>query len=1016
MTSRTKRDKPPRRRPGRFRRWVLRPAVWALVVLGVVFWMVFLYLGSAGFAERVRRDAERRLEAVLERDVRIDSLNLELMPLIVEVEGFEIAGSEPGRESAVSLDHARLEARVGSLLRPGIYLDELVLERPRFRMTYDEHGRHDLPLPGRRGGNRSGGPPVDIEIGQVQVVGGEIAIEHRRIPLELEAKNFEAHFSGTGEEFELRGSAAADEVMLVLRGSNPYVGRVAVDGLLRSHRFDIERLNVRAPDLDARAEGFVRWRGDREATLQIDATGDLRLFERLGYLKGQTAGDFEFSGALTRKPGVLLLAGDAVSPKAMLFGRLLTDLRARVEGDRNTIRIEAERARYGDGSVRGTIRLGLAVDSGRVDLELDLDRVPLDRLLADQQIPIEGLGGAVSGAFNYQFEASAARAGNGWADLVISDEIDPDPGDLPFAGTAPLAIGDGVIRSAALRVASEAQQLIATGLYDLRSSSGSYDFELTSERIEEVAALLPVTDEAGPGSAWRPVEGRGRVAGTLTLDRSKTSVAARIDLEELSAPGYRADRMLGTVTVDGSGVRDLRLELARPDAALIVSGSLPFDETGPSGSLQSPPLALALDAAGWPLDEAEIWLPFELPVSGLYSGSLEFGGEMVSPHGRLQGRLTSVRFRDLECEALELDMSFDAELVTVKSSTLEVSGGTVDLFGELDRIDGDLSFVVGSSPLDLRDGQIAETLGVDLAGRLEIDGRIGGTFARPDVEAKLAWGDVMIGGIPVPPEERPEMELTWSDSELVARGSVLGLVDLAGGGEASAAGVSLSFELDRGRLDRMTQLASHELLREVGGSFSGRLSVAGSPSNEASLLSPADFTAQLTLDRLLAERGELKLTNLEPVEAELDARELRIRSFFLGDVKTASDLFIGGVVGLGEPGALDLDLQASLATDWLEPILRSQWPSARLGEGVFEAIGSVSGEPSSPKFNGVGEISGGRITAEELPTSLDQIGATLLFYPELVVLEDSQATVAGGKLRAGGSIDLKNPSSGVPYR
>ncbi len=992
----------------------MRPAAWGLVALGVAFFAVYLYLGSRGFSERLRRGAEERLGEALDREVRIGSLRLDLLPLAVEVEGLEIAGASAGTEPLASVERAVLEARVALFLKPGIYLDDLLLENPRFRMSYDEEGRHDLPrMAARRRGGGGGGLPVELEIGRVQIVGGELEIDHRRIPLELDARNLRARFAGTGDDLELRGSATAEEVSLELRGSKPYLGSVEVEGLVRSHRFDFERLQIEGPDLDARGDGFVRWRGDREVLLRLDASGDLRVFERLGFLEGQTAGAFEFSGSMTRKPGVLLLEGDVISPRARLFGRTLRNLRARVEGDRNTVQIEAKDARYGSGSVGALVRLGLAVDRGRVDLDLNLDRVPLDQLLADQNILIEGLGGAVSGAFNYQFETRDARGGNGWADLVISDEVAPDPGDLPLAGTAPLVIGNGVIRSEALRLTSSAQQLTASGFYDLRSSRGSYDVELSSDRVSEILALVPGSAEPGPGTAWRPSDGRGHLEGTLTLDGPRTRFETRLDLEDLVATGYRAERMLGNVALDRAGVRDLRLELARGDAALIVSGTLPFDEE--SQDSPPPPLELALDAAGWPLDEADAWLPFELPIRGRYTGGLELEGSLASPDARLAGRVAPVRFRDLEAPSLGIETHLSGERVEVERSVLAVSGGTVEASGFLDRSSGELSFEIGSTPLDLHQGQIAAAVGADIGGRLQLEGRVLGTLEQPEVEAQLLWSDVEIAGQPLPQDERPQIELTWSGSELGARGSVLGLVDVEGGGQATTERVDFKLELTGGRLDRVARLVGGEPFAEIAGSFAGELAV-GAEAGDSGSVALEDLSVGLRLDRLVAERGEIRLANLEPVEAELDAGRLRIRSLYLGDEEAASELFVGGEAVLGDDPGLDFHLQASLATEWLEPLLRRQWSSARLSRGVFEGIGSLTGSLASPRFNGVGEIVDGQVTADELPTSLDRVSATLLFYPDQVVVEDSRATLAGGDLRAGGSIDLSDPGEAVPYQ
>ena len=103
-------------RPGRLRRWVLRPAVWALAALALAIALARLFLASDFARERARDLLEARLADALERPVRIGRVDFSLLPLGLVVElGRLLRGVES--VSFVVLDLGR---------DPGLLLAELV--------------------------------------------------------------------------------------------------------------------------------------------------------------------------------------------------------------------------------------------------------------------------------------------------------------------------------------------------------------------------------------------------------------------------------------------------------------------------------------------------------------------------------------------------------------------------------------------------------------------------------------------------------------------------------------------------------------------------------------------------------------------------------------------------------------------------------------------------------------------------------------------------------------------------
>lgn len=994
---------PKRRRPGRLRRWVLRPVAWFLALVVALFAAVVLYLESAAFADLARRVAERRLAEALGREVTIGAVDLALVPFSVTVENVSIAGPTPSAEPLFSLARGLVEAEPAGLFGRGLALDHVYLVEPRLEIGFDEDGRADLP----RLGGGSGGGPVELRFGTIEIERGELILDDDRTPIDLSARRLDAVFAGVDKGIELRGRALAADLGLVLPPGRSFDGQVEIHAMIRAHRLDLVRAEVTGPDLEARADGFWRWRGDHELALTLAASGDLGVLGGLGYLEGQVAGPFALAGRLTRQPEAWGIEADVTSSRAVVFDRVLTDLDTRVHADAEALTIEIRRAGHGDGTVTGNVELGLAAQPGSVEIALDLARVALGRLTADLGIPVHGLSGGVSGLFDYRFDSAMPAKGNGRADLRVVDEILPAAGDLPVTGAIPLTIDGGVVRSEALRITAPGFRLAGVGDFDLETAAGLWRFEIDADEIAEVLSLVPAAADEPP-AAWRPTEGSGQADGELRLGPAGADLRLDLDLAAVEAPGLRADRVIGQVALDGAGLRDLGLEAIRRGAALRVTGAVPFDDPAPGTAVF--PFALKIDATAWPLEEARAWLPFELDATGPYTGTVELAPAPLSDGlaGRLAGRVAPVGWGELCADSLELDARFDPVELSIERADLDVAGGTVGVTGVIGWEELALDLSVESTPLEparLLDlpAPAAEGLAA-LAGRLS--GRVGGRLETPDVTARLEWSD---------PAAEP-VDLIWRDGRVTAAGDVPGIMRVEGGGTLSPEEVRLDLALVAGRLEGLSRLAAPDLGLE--GEFSGHLRVDGSYEPPASPTSPTSLTlATVSLDRLTVrlpdEPGATalpSLSNLEPVVLRVggagngDGAGVRLRSLYLGDEAGTSEVFLGGRVGPG--GELDLQLQTTIGSDWLAAAIERLWPGARWRGGTVDAIATVEGDLATPRVNGVGEVRGGGLVAADLPFAIEDLSGTVLFYRDQVVVDSVGARLGGGSVRAGGVVPL----------
>jgi translocation and assembly module TamB len=542
---------------------------------------------------------------------------------------------------------------------------------------------------------------------------------------------------------------------------------------------------------------------------------------------------------------------------------------------------------------------------------------------------------------------------------------------------------------------------LATAAYDLESGSGSFDYAITTDRVDELIALLPLDPAAS--DPWRPELGRGSVEGTLTVSPDGVGTVMRLELEDVSAPGFTADRAVGHLVVEGEGIPDLRIELQRREAAMIVAGAVPF--AGPDGAPLGE-LELSVDAAGWPLADVRVWLPWETSLDGDFSGALEVLGSPLSPTGSVQGHLTPVRWEGFEADKLELSLSFDDRGTRVGEAALGIAGGRITGAGELSNSGELLSATVTSEVLSLEKLPLLNALPGELTGGLALSGDITSAQGKLRLDSVVEWVDVRLAGRPLGVEGSSPMAAAWDGDYLQVEGSLAGLAQVSGGGRLDAVGAELDFQVESKRLGDLLGAIGGDSVSEIEGELSGHLLAAGKTGSRPEL------EVRLEADHVALRRGDRSLQNLEPVVLRFEREGLVVVSLYLGEGETSSEAFVSGRIAADESRAIDLRIQASLASDWFQAWLAG----ADLRGGTFDVLGEITGTLAAPRLNGVGEVREARLLVEGLPTTVDELEGVVLFYPDQIVLDSALARVAGGSVRASGSARLGDEAGDFSYQ
>ncbi len=988
----------------RFRRWVVRPFIWALALAALAALGVGLALRSELLRERGRALLMAQLREVLARDVRVGGMRLELVPLSLELRDVVVPGDSPDDPAFAEIDRILIEGDFRGLRRPVLRLRTVLVERPRIHILLREDGTDNVPRLRTRGGGRR---RLEVKIDALTVSDGALELGERRLPLDLRARAVQARLLGAADQL-LAGDVVAQEVEITLPEARPYPFTFAARAEIDRGRVRITRGRIASPELRGRVEGAVGWGTEQVARFHAEAEGTSDLFVRLGYIdeqEPQASGPFSLRGDFTWTPELWSYEADVDSAGLTLLGRPLTELRGHLTGDRERLLFALDRAGYHGGQVKGLLSVDVAAQARDVALDLAFEGVDAVGLLADQEIPVEAVSARVRGTFNYRFPFRDPEAGSGAADLRVLAGP-PAAGRLALSGTVPLRIERGVVRAETIRLSAPGQEITASGSYDIEDGRGRFEWTIETENAAPLVVLLPPPPPGEPEPLWLPSAGAGVIAATLHLGPEGPSADVQLALAGVRSAGLTAESALGSLRVNERWVEGLDVRFTRPSGELAVSGRIPLADE--SGRAPAAGLDVRVAARGWPLGEARPWLPEELvdlPLGGSFTGDLVLQGDLEAPSGRVEGELARASYGGVELGLLRAAIEFDPQRVAVRSADLESGAGAVTAAGELGLRDERLDFTISAPSLALGAPPLSDYLSSGLTGLLALDAELRGTLDRPAGEAALRARDLALHGRPLGSDGSAEVSATWDGAQLAVSGSLLGLAEVEGGGALDLERADLRFAVRSSSLREIVEAAAGRALPELAGGFSGELRIAGAFAPGAPL------TAALTADPLEATYSGHALRNREPIRVRLEGQTVVVDSFYLVEPGTDSEVFVGGRVGLGEGAALDLQMQASLAARWLELVA----PALQM-TGTFDALATVRGTLEQPRISGQGGVSGARLLLLGFPHAFEAIDATLLFYADAVVLDRLASRLGGGALQASGRIELPAEDRGLSYR
>lgn len=1024
-------ETPARRRPGRVRRWVVRPFVWGIVLLAALIAGALFFLQS----RYVRHQLAGRLVAAVSekigRPVQVGDVDYTFFPLALELRDVVIPGPGPGDPAVARIPLARVQATWRDLQQRVVRLDQVEAIQPRIFVRIDPDGTTNLPRwrTGPRGPRR-----FEVQVGRVLIQDGTFQLNEQRVPLRVDARAVwgrvvgQASRGGEGGE-RLDVQVTAQEVVTRLPDANPWPATISVRAAIfpSEGRIRIANARIAGPDLQAQAVGEVLYRGEeKRVALDLDARGETPLLNRLGYLKEPIEGPFAFQGRVRVQGRQILYGGTVTSPRLAILRREFRGIEAALSGGRERLEVDLRKAGYAGGRIEGPIGIPFQ-DDGRpgtqVELDLTLAGLGLQPLIQDQfpgeDIPVvSGLAGRVRGTLAYDFDSREPLAGSGFADLRV--EAVQQAGGLPLSGDLPITIEEGVLASDDLRITAPDQDLrIDDFQLHLERVAGRLSYRLESRDLGRLAPLL--LEDLPPGEEppfWLPTQGQGVLSGDVTIDRSEYAALVQLDLQNAVTPDLSAEAVRGSLRLRPGAVEDLQLALSEGgegSGSLTVSGQVPLAEEGERAPRA--PLSLEIAADRWPASSvAGFLLPADSmdprTIGGRVTGTLALRGFPDALQGEATASVADLTLADQRVGQAQAEIAFEGPRVRLRRVTVQTDAGNVLIAGTFtgDGTEGGgaLDFTLDAPALALSEPPFRDLFGGRLDGRLAVGAVVGGTLERPEATVRVVGTQLALAGRPLGENGNPGTAqglLAWDGADLRATGSLLGLVSFDGGGRLDRAGADLKLDVSSQDLASLVRMAAPQPVPDFAGSFLGTLGFDADFARGA-------WRGELRLADLRLQYEDHQIANAEPVVVALGPERLTIESLYLSEPRTESELFVAGTVGLGgDSPPLDLNLQSTISAVWAELFL----PDLDVG-GAVDVLATVKGTVEAPVLNGQGEIRDARLVIPNFPHELENIRGTLLFNRDTIELEGVSARLGGGTLQAAGRLEIPEPGEPLDYR
>jgi translocation and assembly module TamB len=925
----------------------------------------------------------RSLEAFFERKVAVGTVDLHFFPLRAEISGFRVAGATPQDRPFIEVARVVAVPSLQQAVSRRLVLRELRLEGPRVRITAYKEGGDDLPPFGRRGGEVG-----DVRLERLVIQGGEILLDHERIPVEADLPDFQGRLDVRADRAlagrltfgpgrlrfgDAPGLELASEIALVLSG----------------RRLIVETGRFHAPSIDLETQGEIRLGAPLRGELSLSGPVDLRVLDEHVVRTGLgLEGAARIAGTLTLEGAAVQIRGRAEGEGGLFAGVPVPRYAGDFTWDGGGLSLRGLELQALSGAARLEVDVPTRSSGRPARVEGRLEGLDLEGLLAlvfGWGAP--GVGSVATGEVAVRWPRGRVRELSGRVALDFLPRPDHRRG---LSGQVAWAAEEGeqdlellALRTDVLEARLDGR-VGGNGQADLRLDAESRDLAAADELLRRLrrAAGHPEAEAAGLAGAG---VFRGQWRGTL----GEPLFEGRFTGRELVWRGESWGEASAALTLSTRAIETRSLLLRRGECRLSVDGRFGLGDYG----LEDETDARA-NLVAWPADDLARAFQWPLPVQGPVTGEVELKGRRSAPRGQASLESGPGRYLGVPYRAARVKVAWGGGTIRVLEGEASPPGG------------GEVTFSGSVTDDGIYDGEAAlrgvalESLVAEGAlplvqGRVDARATLQGPLRRPRLQAtvqstRLFVGDEGLGAVVAHVDGR-------GDGQLRVRATCRsGRVDLSVAGQVSAAApyhAALDLAVRGTSLDPYLRVLQPALPQALG------LVATGEVRLEGPLAEPRALRATASLDPLEVLVPEYPGRTRAPVALRLEggilyADELRVFA-------EGTDLSLRGQADLLGDGPLDLRVEGEADLRGLRavnPRLRAH------GAGRLSAV--LSGTRQEPRLEGSLRLLGAGLRVRGFPHGVSDLTGSLRFTETSAVLEDVKGSLAGGTITAEGSLSF----------
>ncbi len=248
-------------------------STWIILALAMLLASVLLwYASTPRFAERVRQRMVATLEEATGGQVELKNFHWSLLHLTFVADGLTIHGLEaPGEVPYLHVGHIEVAVQVRTFfttheVAPKVSLNLLRVERPVFHLIVYPDGSTNQPRPRRAASNQPVMDTIfDLAARKVELLQGELLLNQRRIPFNLDARDVGAKIQYVPQTDQYAVALGISNLRTQLKSEPEMGSRLEASIVLGRNQAKVQQLNWSAEDA-------------KKTSSRLTVTGDLTNF------------------------------------------------------------------------------------------------------------------------------------------------------------------------------------------------------------------------------------------------------------------------------------------------------------------------------------------------------------------------------------------------------------------------------------------------------------------------------------------------------------------------------------------------------------------------------------------------------------------------------------------------------------------------------------------------------------------------------------------------------------------